>query len=239
MKRVLCPLSGVVVFLAVSHIASANTINVSTGQDGSGNIWGSGNQIDANWTVTGADSETGTNPAKTVFPSNVDFCTAANGCAPAWVANDSSSDWITFNPNATANGVGTYTTTFNLTGANLSTVSLSGFWTIDDQGTLTLNGHLLGTLPPPSDPWTVLNSFSVPTGSSDFVAGINTLTMQITASDNFEEGARLNGTVSFTAGTAIPEPSSLVLCVFGAMVLAGALRRRKAAESATPDLLDS
>jgi len=231
MKRVLCSILGVIFLLAVPHVAAATTINVSTGQDSSGNIWTSGNQIDANWTVTGADSETGTNPAQTVFPNNVDFCTFANGCSPAWVANDASSDWIAFNPDATANGDGTYTTTFNLTGANLSTVSLSGFWTIDDQGTLTLNGNVIGTLPPPTAPWTVLNSFSVPTGSSDFIAGINTLTMLITATDNFEEGVRLNGTVSFTSGAAVPEPSSLLLWASGAMVLAGAVRRRKSARS--------
>lgn len=231
MKRVLYSILGVLFFLAVSFTAAASTINVSTGQDGSGNIWGSGNQIDANWTVTGADSETGTNPAKTVFPNNADYCTPSNGCSPAWVANDSSSDWIAFNPNATANGTGTYTTTFNLTGAHLSTVSLSGFWTIDDQGTLTLNGHLIGTLPPPSQPWTVLNSFSVPTGSSDFVDGVNTLTMHITASDNFEEGVRLNGAVSFS-GTTVPEPSSLLLFASGAILLVGALRRWKTAQSA-------
>ncbi|MDP9114721.1 MAG: PEP-CTERM sorting domain-containing protein [Acidobacteriota bacterium] len=239
MKRVLCALSGVVAFFAVSHIASANTINVSTGQDGSGNILASGNQTDANWTVTGADSETGTNAAKTVFPSNVDFCTAANSCAPAWVANNSSSDWIAFNPNSTANGAATYTTTFNLTGADLSTASLSGFWSIDDQGTLILNGHVIGTLSSSSQPWTLLNAFSVATGSSDFVAGINTLTMQITSSDNFEEGVRLNGTVSFTPATATPEPSSFLLCVSGAMVLAAALRRKKLSGIRTPDRLDS
>src|ERR1035438_5943669 len=225
MKRVLYSIFGVVFFLPVSQ---AGTINVSTGQNGSGNIWGSGNQIDANWTVTGADSETGTNSAQTVFPNDADFCTPSNSCSPAWVANDSLSDWIAFNPNATANGVGTYTTAFNLTGADLSTASLSGFWTIDDQGTLSLNGNVIGTLPPPGQPWTVLNSFSVPTGSSDFVAGINVLTMQITASDNFEEGVRLNGTVSFTS-SAVPEPSSLLLCASGALVLVGALRRREAA----------
>jgi hypothetical protein len=232
MERVLYSVLGVIFYLAVSHIACANTINVSTGQDTSGNIWGSGNQTDANWTVTGADSETGTSPAKTVFPSNADYCAPANGCAPAWVADNSSSDWIAFNPNATANGDGTYATTFNLNGANLSTASLSGFWTIDDQGTLTLNGNLIGTLPPPSQPWTVLNSFSVPTGSSDFVAGINTLTMHITASDNFEEGVRLNGTVSFTpSASAVPEPSSLLLCASGAMVLVGVFRRKKVRSS--------
>ena len=231
MKGTLYSIVGLSSLLAVANIAAASTINVSTGQDGLGNIWGSGNQIDAHWTVTGADFETGTNPARTVFPDNVDYCTPPNGCSPAWVANDSLSDWIAFNPNATANGTGTYITTFDLSGANLSAVSLSGFWTIDDQGTLTLNGHMIASLPPPSQPWTVLNPFSVSTGSSDFVAGINTLTMQITASDNFEEGARLNGTVSFSANT-VPEPSSILLFASGALALAGALRRWKTAQSA-------
>jgi len=231
-KRTLHSILGLSCLLAVANIAAASTINVSTGQDGLGNIWGSGNQIDTHWTVTGADSETGTNPARTVFPDNADYCNTSHGCAPAWVANDSLSDWIAFNPNATANGTGTYTTTFDLSGANLSTASLSGFWTIDDQGTLTLNGHLIATLPPPSQPWTVLTPFSVSTGSSDFVAGINTLTIQITAADNFEEGARLNGTVSFSANT-VPEPSSILLFASGALALAGTrLRRWKTAQSA-------
>jgi PEP-CTERM motif len=232
MIRTLHSILGLSSLLAVANIAAASTINVSTGQDGSGNIWGSGNQIDAHWTVTGANSETGTNPARTVFPDNVDYCNPAHGCAPAWVANDSLSDWIAFNPNATANGTGTYTTTFDLSGAVLSTVSLSGFWTIDDQGTLTLNGHQIASLPPPSQPWTVLNTFSVSTGSSDFVAGINTLTMQITATDDFEEGGRLNGTVFFSANT-VPEPSSILLFASGVLALTGALlRRRQTAQSA-------
>ena len=57
-------------------------------------------------------------------------------------------------------------------------------------------------------------------------AGVNTLVMQITPgnTDNFEEGARLTGTVGPSSAT--PEPSSLLLLGSGALGLAGKLRRK-------------
>src|SRR5207253_9952116 len=129
-----------------------------------------------------------------------------------WVANGPNSDWVARNPNVNDQGVQPYTffRSFDLTGLDLSTVSISGMWTIDDGGTLKLNGNQVAILDLSTSPWTSLHSFSVATGSPFLAQGVNTLTMTVTQSDHFDEGARLEGTLSGS----VPEPASLSLLAF-------------------------
>jgi hypothetical protein len=223
-KGAFLTLLSILFLAAAAQPGVAASINLSTGQNGSGIVQGSGDLTDAHWSVTGATSEVGTNSAKTVFPVNADFGINPPGGACSvgtnWICNDGSSDWIAFNPDTSQNGSATYSTTFDLSGFNLSTVALSGFWTLDDQGSLSLNGNLIASLSSASDPWTSLHAFSVPNGF--FHSGSNTLTIALTA-DNFLDGVRLNGVVT---GTAVPEPASLTLMGLG---LAGFVARRRSA----------
>ena len=193
----------------------AATLNLSTGQDPSGTIYTTGGQIDANWTVDpyGPTDPAGT--AETVFPSNADWY-------GGWLGNDSSSDWIARNANVTDNGPAPYTFFYRFTLANTTGASVSGSWAIDDQGTLNLNGHQIGSLG--SGAWGALTPFS-DSNTSDFVAGLNTLSITITNDDRFLEAGRLTGTLTGNLGS-VPEPSSSLL-LSGALGLAALLCSRR------------
>jgi len=155
-----------------------------------------------------------------VFPGDPDYY-------DNWVVNGPNSDWIARNAGTPNNGLGTYTRTFDLTGFDLSSVSIAGSWAIDDIGTLSLNGHEISSLlaPGPSA-WATLTPFSVAAGSPFLNQGLNTLTITITASDNSLEGVRLEGALSETT-TAVPEPSAMLLAGLGLLGMAPMVRRQK------------
>jgi hypothetical protein len=122
-----------------------------------------------------------------------------------WPSNGPYSSFIAANPfDPYGNGLMTFTRTFDVATPSTAII-IGGVWTIDDQGTLSLNGHLLSTLPGGSRTWDHLHAFS--TTASDFVAGLNTLTMRITATDYINEGARLRGWL-VGAGSAVSDPTS-------------------------------
>jgi Beta-galactosidase jelly roll domain len=174
------------------------------------------------WTVL---EQSGPNNGKT---GTAQIVTPASGDSgfPNWTPNTASSSWVAFDPNdAFGNGNGTYSTTFTLNSADLSTATISGAWTLDDVGVLELNGHLIGSLPDGS--WTSLHSFSIPAGSADFVLGTNTLSMVINGTDQFIEGVDLQGTLSRVS--AVPEPSGILLLVTTCGIVFATLRRRKTA----------
>src|SRR3989442_1038489 len=99
---------------------------------------------------------------------------------PYWLPNTSSAQWIS--PAAGGNemtidvpGVYVYRETFDLTGFDLSTVTLSGSFAIDDaSGRIQLNGVTVG---PTSLTFTSMTAFSLTSG---FVAGRNTLDFVVT-----------------------------------------------------------
>jgi hypothetical protein len=227
MKRLAFFALGFVAWSAVSSPLTAASINLATGLDSSNNLISSGGVNDAHWTVTMDPTFSPTGIPQTVFPGNADF-------SPAWVPNGPNSDWIARNANTADNGPAPYTfsRTFTLAATDLASASISGSWTIDDAGTLTLNGNSLGSLS--STPWTSLHSFSVPTGSADFVVGTNTLSITITSADRFLEGARLEGTLT-TAPAGVPEPATLHTASIGIVTGLGCwwYRRRRGTASAT------
>ena len=165
-----------------AQLAEAPYVDLSTGLDSSGNIQHKGGSLDANWTVTGAVNPLNPPNAYVVAPGDGDWW-------PNYIGNGAYSSWIAANPfDAHGNGLMTFTDTFNVTTPSTAEI-IGGAWTIDDQGTLSLNGHLLSTLS--FRDWTHLHAFS--TTASDFVAGTNTLTMQVTRTDINLDGARLRG----------------------------------------------
>jgi hypothetical protein len=150
-------------------------------------------------------------------------------------SNGAYSSWIAANPfDPFGNGLMTFTDTFNVATPSTAII-IGGAWSIDDQGTLSLNGHLLSTLPAGPQTWGHLHAFS--TTASDFVAGLNTLTMQVTATNYINEGARLRGWLVYSAspvpeaalvgaGSAIPEPSTWAMMLLGFAGLGFAAFRR-------------
>jgi hypothetical protein len=219
MKRGVYTLLTVLVSAAASQVAQAASINVSTGLDASNNVITTGGVNDAHWQVTVDPTFSPTGIPQTVFPGNPD------SGFPNWSANGPNSDWIARNANVTDNGPAPYTfsTTFNLTGFNLSQVSLAGSWWVDDIGTLNLNGHQLGSLG--SGAWVAPTAFSVAAGSSFLNQGLNTLSITITSNDRFLEGVRLEGSVSGV--TAVPEPAALVLGGISLLIGIGCWWRRR------------
>lgn len=188
--------------------AAAATVNLATGLDASNTLISSGGQSDAHWTVS--EQTGGTGAAQTVFPNNADWF-------GGWASNGPNSDWITRNANVNNNGPApyTFTRTFDLTGLDPSTASITGSWAIDDMGTLDLNGHPISVLL--AGAWGGLTVFAVPMGSPFFNSGLNSLNITITLDDQNLEGVRLEGTLSANPSTATvtPLPSS----VWGGLLL--------------------
>jgi len=175
--------------------AHADTINFATGQDGNGHLRKHGK--DAHWIVTewqqnGTDFPLPRN-AVVISKKDDDFGYGA----PPWVIRLKKypSVWIAPDTDYATNGNYTVTYTFDLTGYNLATASFSQFeWTIDDVGSVILNGNTIASLK--FGKWSKMHSFSIPV--SDLVQGVNTLTMTSTNSDYNYEGVRLSGTLDIS-----------------------------------------
>jgi hypothetical protein len=144
---------------------------------------------------------------------------------------------------ATANNDLTFTLNFTVSDPSTATIA-NGFWTIDDGGTLSLNGVTLSSLSPGD--WASLHPFS--TVPAEFVAGLNVLTIQEVNSDALVGGARLEGeivgggTVTLAAlappaigsGSGIPETSTWTMMLAGFAGLGYAALRRSSSKWAAP-----
>jgi len=206
--------------------ASADTFDLATGQNPQGTISGTADVQDLNWFITTQGSSTPRNSPNTyvVGPSSPDA-----GFFGGWVANSTTSSWIAPNPdNAGFNGNYAISYSFNISGTPTSATCTGCQWTIDDNGTLSINGNVISTLT--SGPWTSFHAFSIPL--ADLVSGTNVLSVVSFSSDNNFEGVNLEGSLSVsTTPSAVPLPAALPLFATGlaGLGLLGWRRKKKAA----------
>ena len=187
---------------ALSSFATTFTV-FGTGVDSSGLVLPGGSS-DPHYTVTGP-GVVGTQQAVVYSPAAL---------WPQWVPNDANSAWIGFKDSSDTRPFGTYDffTTFNLTGFDPSTASLTGRWAADQFGSLFLNGHLIQTVPDGN--WDAasnpnLTSFTI---SSFFLPGVNTLDFEAVFPDTFD-GVRVEP-MTLTAspnGGGVPDSGSTAM----------------------------
>ncbi len=153
--------------------------------------------------------------------------TSANGFPIGpWLADGSLSAWIGPASDGSMNGPAGnygYRTTFDLTGFDPATASITGQWSMDDTGVdILINGVSINPT------WSDFQSWTNFSFNSNFVAGINTLDFVINNAGG-PTGLRveMSGTVQPPAANGVPEPATIVLLGAGLSVLS-VLRHRKA-----------
>jgi hypothetical protein len=207
--------------LSVAALSMGSSLTLATGVDGSGHLLASG-ATDPTWSIS-VDGGSTYNPAIVAYP--IDICCGMETVTSAanWVTDPST----TPSSPATAWGVGNpvdLTATFDLTGFDLSTTTLTGtFRVADDADGIYLNGNLIaGTQE--TDSWAA----DIPlTASSGFVSGINTIRIAGDSINSEYDGFWLSAIV--TDGVAeTPEPSTILTALTGAILIALVYRRRTA-----------
>ena len=126
----------------------------------------------------------------------------------------------------------TFSLNFLLTGFDISTAALSGFFAADNFASIFLNGHLLAQDNQATDPanFQTLTPFS--SGAGNFVVGLNTLSLVVTDTGPPSAGliTGLHGTANLTS--VVPEPAAWALMLVGFGGLGAALRARRQAFAA-------
>jgi len=147
-----------------------------------------------------------------------------------YIGDDGLSNWIGPNNDSALDGqVGNYDyrTTFDLTGFNLASVSITGGWSTDNVGTeIVLNGTNTGAAT------TAFNQFA--TGfapfsiTSGFVPGINTLDFIVNnAGGPTALRVEMTGSGNLTSAVAAPEPATLTLLGLGLTAMCSRRRRQR------------
>ena len=185
-----------------STFTTANSVvplNVSTGFTSGGTLSTVDNTPDANWTV-----KVGANPpvaAEVVGPGDT-------GWYGGWGANGPKSSWIALNPNSVSgNTAGPYSTTFNLTGYSLTNLCMVGAMSVDDNGSLSVNGTpITGNV---SGVYNLQQALNIPLPPGILNAGVNTLSLIWGSTDNSYEAFRLQATIQ-TCGSTLTGGLSVV-----------------------------
>jgi hypothetical protein len=216
-----------VLIMACLAQARADSINLSTGLDALGNLQTADGAVDANWSVVGGGA------AYVVASNDPNWYSgwAPNGSGST---NGQGSDWIAKTTGQENPGPAPYSfsTTFSLAGYNLATVSLTGTWCIDDDGTVFLNGTPVSVGGEGFDNYTtttLLGTVDVLAGSGLFNQESNVLTIEMQSNDQSRDGVRFDGSVQGEL-SAVPSPTPLVSMASLLPVVAGMvfLRRRRA-----------
>lgn len=182
--------------------------------------------VDPNYKLLSVPTASGVGPASYVVDSSI-FPIASGD----WMADSTTSKWIgpvvdmSSYPNDTGSGNYVYETTFDLTGLDPASASISGLWSTDNFGLdILINGQSTGN--------THNDGASVPcyayyTGfmiNSGFVAGKNTLDFVVKNADlGWNPSFNPTGLRVEMTGTAYPLPEP----VTGVVLLAGLLGLRR------------
>ena len=200
--------------------AHANVFSIyNTGVDGAGALLSS-SASDTNWSVA---ENVGLSQQAVVLNLN-----PVSGFA--WSANTASSQWVSYVPTGRPSvGDFVYSTHFNLSGLDTSTVSLTGLFSADDGATFYLNGvQVLSRSYPAFNDFSSLQAFNLSSANvagagAAYLQGVNTLTIDV--SNAFGGGTGLQ--VEFTSNSADPIPKPASLALFGcALPMLAGLRRR-------------
>ena len=165
------------------------------------------------------------------FAGSSDFVSSGGGAIssslhPAYSADSATSGWV-WDENLRLSSV-TFTHTFDLTGFDHTTASLSGLWGADNVATIYLNNTAISSIAYGSATIKTLIAYGATTG---FRAGINTLSFAVS---NYGPWSTVNP-AAFRAEamvTASLSPSPVPVPASGLLLLSGfgafaALRRRK------------
>lgn len=207
MKRTLIAAAMLATAVATAHAATITGLK-NTGLGASG-------AIDSNYSLSSAVSTTPVITYDSQWPIG------------PWIANDSTSKWITptssqgesFDP--WSNGTYTYTLTFDLSGYNAATAMFSGRLAADNSVQVKLNNSVIGS----ATGFTGWTSFGA---SSGFVSGVNTLDFVV--SNWAQNGGNPTGLrVEFGASSiaAVPEPATYAMLLGGLVMVGAVVRRRK------------
>ncbi|HEX5344229.1 MAG TPA: PEPxxWA-CTERM sorting domain-containing protein [Duganella sp.] len=207
MKRTLIVAAMLATAVATAHAATITGLK-NTGLGASG-------AIDSNYSLSSAVSTTPVITYDSQWPIG------------PWIANDSTSKWITptssqgesFDP--WSNGTYTYTLTFDLSGYNAATAMFSGRLAADNSVQVKLNNSVIGS----ATGFTGWTSFGA---SSGFVSGVNTLDFVV--SNWAQNGGNPTGLrVEFGASSiaAVPEPATYAMLLGGLVMVGAVVRRRK------------
>ena len=182
--------------------AQASTFPFSTGNGDT-----TCGDADANWIVQGSGINGGVAEQATVLSPS---CQNWWG---GWVNDNSLSSWIgTTTPNPTGPTPYTFTLDFFLASP---TSDITGNWSVDDDGTLNVNGNLIDTEP------NFINGVAFDIPVADLVAGTNSITVVMVSDNNYDDGVRVQFDQTLASA---PEPAAwMLLC--GGVAFAGARRR--------------
>lgn len=204
--------------LTMEEVDGAEIILFNTGIDASGEVL-PGGSLDPHWQVTSGPGITVSVPAEVLnSPPSV----YASSAESRWI-------WVESDGGAGVNTPYVFTQTFDLSGFDLSTATISGSWGVDNIGFIRLNGQTSGigsgtlSLSGGSSATSNFNTFHDFALNDGFVSGVNTLEFVLT-----DLGAPGGFNLTALTGSAaiIPEPSIYALLI-GAGTLAFAFARRR------------